>query len=227
MSRHLKRIAAPKTWPITRKRTKYVIKPLAGPHRIDRCMPLGVMIKDILNIANTNREVKFILNSGNVLVNNKVRKEPKFGAGLLDVISVKGVGNYRVLFDENGKLILKNSKSDGKIKIVKIISKTTLNGKLTQLNFLDGSNLLVSKDTYKVGDSLILDGKTVVKHLKFEKGAYLYLIGGRHVGKLGSLDDVRTFKGIHPDRIILNIGKEKAETLKAYAIVVDEGFENE
>lgn len=30
--RHLKRIAAPKTWPIKRKEHKWIVRPTPGPH---------------------------------------------------------------------------------------------------------------------------------------------------------------------------------------------------
>ena len=55
---HLKRLAAPKTWGITRKNTKFITKPVPGPHGMQAGMPLSVLIKEILNYAGTTREVK-------------------------------------------------------------------------------------------------------------------------------------------------------------------------
>ncbi|MBI2109804.1 30S ribosomal protein S4e [Candidatus Woesearchaeota archaeon] len=223
----MKRVAAPKSWPISRKGSKFVTRPLPGPHSLETGIPINIILKDILKLAKTSREVKTILNDGKVSINGITRKEPKFNAGILDIVNLKGVGNYIILFDSNGKLRLKETKNDEKTKFVKIMNKTVLRGKVTQLNFIDGTNLLIDKDAYKVGDSLILDGKSVVKHLKFEKGATVYLTGGKHVGKLGILDEIKSFKGMQQDKVVLNLGKEKAETLKKYAVVVDKGFENE
>ena len=40
---HLKRVAAPRTWPITRKTSKWVAKPSPGPHSQEHGMPLVVV----------------------------------------------------------------------------------------------------------------------------------------------------------------------------------------
>jgi len=66
--RHLRRIAAPKTWPIPRKGTYWIAKPIPGPHKMELSMPLALWIRDYLKLGKTMREVKYILNEGKVLV---------------------------------------------------------------------------------------------------------------------------------------------------------------
>jgi small subunit ribosomal protein S4e len=69
--KHLSRLAAPKTWPIERKRSKWVAKPVPGTHSIMFSMPLQVCLTDILKLAKNKNEVKRILQQGFVLVDGK------------------------------------------------------------------------------------------------------------------------------------------------------------
>lgn len=56
--RHLKRKPAPKTWPIHRKEQVWTIKPRPGPHPISRCLPLTLVVRDILGFAKTRKELE-------------------------------------------------------------------------------------------------------------------------------------------------------------------------
>ena len=62
VKQHLKRINAPKEWPLGRKQTTFVPRPLPGAHNMHSGMPLSMVLKDLLKYANTTREVKRILN---------------------------------------------------------------------------------------------------------------------------------------------------------------------
>jgi len=68
MTDHLKRFFAPKTWKIKRKGIKFVSKPSAGPHRREMSMPINVILRDLMGYAKTTREVKYLLNNKDVLV---------------------------------------------------------------------------------------------------------------------------------------------------------------
>ena len=104
---HLKRLNAPKRWKIKRKGLKFVTKQMPGPHKMDRSIPLNIVIRDLLKYANTAREVKNILNNKTVLINGVRRKEPKFPVGLFDVMEIKDTGEYfRVVLDKKGKIVL-------------------------------------------------------------------------------------------------------------------------
>ena len=63
---HIKRLAAPKTWQIRTKGLKFITKPAPGPHSLDTGMPLSTLLKEVLNYANTTREVKKILNTNEI-----------------------------------------------------------------------------------------------------------------------------------------------------------------
>ncbi|MEM3973016.1 MAG: S4 domain-containing protein, partial [Ignisphaera sp.] len=93
-SKHLKRLAAPWFWPILRKEYKWVVKPSPGPHPIDRSLPLLVVIRDVLGLAETAREAKRIIFDGKVYIDGVVRKDYKFPVGVMDTISIPDIDFY-------------------------------------------------------------------------------------------------------------------------------------
>lgn len=187
---HLKRLAMPKTWPLPRRGSVYIAKPLPG-RKLEHCMSILEIIK-LLGFANTTKEVKFILNNERVRVNNEVIKEKNYPVGLFDVISFQEINkNFRLLF-KNKKLFLHAiDKEESKIKPARVINKKMLKGKKLQINLDDGKNFLNVK--CKVGDTLIinLDDNKVIEIIKFEKGNLAYLIGGKHLGELAKIIDIK------------------------------------
>ena len=105
--KHLKRYKAPKSWPIHPKEDTWTVKPSAGSHSINDSIPLTLVIRDVLKLADNSREAKRIINSGNVLVDGRVVKDYKFPVGFMDIIEIPKTGeSYRVLLDRKGRLQL-------------------------------------------------------------------------------------------------------------------------
>ncbi|MBI2670731.1 30S ribosomal protein S4e [Candidatus Woesearchaeota archaeon] len=224
VKKHLFRIAAPRFWKINRKEKKYTIHPVPGPYSIESSIPLGLLVRAYLEHAKTSREAKKIINSGKIEVDGIIRKDHHFPVGLMAIITIKSLNeHYRIFFDKNGKILLhKITKEEAEIKPLKIINKTILKKKKTQLNFYDGRNTIVNNDVYGTSDTLVYDvnKKTFLDHLKFERGVIVYLIDGKKIGHLGVLDSIKEQKGNEPTKIVLKSGKEKFETLKDYAFVI-------
>ncbi|MCX6711806.1 MAG: 30S ribosomal protein S4e, partial [Candidatus Woesearchaeota archaeon] len=126
MSKHLSRIAAPKSWPIKRKFRKWITKPSPGPHNLQTSIPLNVLLKEILNYARTTKEVKKSLN--NILINKVQRNDHKFPIGLFDIIEFPELKEYyTMLYDQKGNLkITKIDKAVSENKIYKITGKKIL-----------------------------------------------------------------------------------------------------
>lgn len=226
--RHLKRLVAPRSWPIKRKEHKWITRPNSGPQPLKKCVTLNLVLKNMLKYAKTTREAKMILNQGKVLVNKAARKDQKFPIGIMDVIEVPEIKqHFRMVYTKQGKFMLTPiTKEEASLRPSKIIKKTTLKGGKTQLNLDDGTNMIVDKDHYKVNDTLIVElgkGKDKIKkHLKFEKGATIYLTDGKHIGSKGTIEGIqRTFQN---KTIMLKTEKEVYKTSQDYALVVDEGI---
>lgn len=216
-SKQISRLAMPKTWKFKRKGIKWIAKPAPGAHKIEDCIPIVLIIRDMLHLAKTAREARSILHNHEVFVDAVRRQEPTFGAGLLDTFAVPKLNlYYRVVFDEKGRLDLaKISKEESHIKPCKIIGKKIIAGK-TQLNLYDGKNILVDKDDCKTGDTLVIDlaSKKIKEIIKFEKGNHIYLIGGKHKGELGKIEEIKE------QTVSYKEGDSLLETSKKYAVVV-------
>ena len=216
----MKRLAAPKTWHVERKKTKVITKPLPGSHRIEMGIPLNILLKEILNYANTTREVKKLLNTNDVRVDGTIRKNPRFQVGIFDTLAFTNIDEYyRMVINKKGYLeLIKISKEESSIKPCRIIKKTMVNGKL-QLNLYDGKNIIVDKNNYKSGDTVMisLPDKKISRHLKLEAKSTILLLGGNHIGELGHVEN------IIGNRIVYKSQKgDLIETSKDYAFVVGE-----
>jgi len=220
---HLKRLYAPKNWPIMRKEYKWIARPLPGPYKIDKCVTLNIILKDILKYAKTTKEVKYILNNKEVLVNKVIRKDHKFPVGFMDVLEIPRINDYyRVLYDKNGNFILKKiNKEDSKIKLCKIIKKFVVKGGKQQITLHDGNNIF-AKDDYKVGDTVVIniENKKIIDWIKLEKDNLIYLVDGKHIGEMGVITNVLNFENVQKPRVAFKIGNEVFETLKDYVFVI-------
>ena len=222
--RHLSRLAAPNTWPIGRKKTKWIARPSPGTHKLKDCLPLAVVLRDILKCVQDKREVKYILYKDEVLVNKIARRDYNFPVGIFDVLEIPKLdAHYLILFDKRGKIsFIPIKKDETKTKISKITGKTTIKGGKTQINLFDGNNYILDKDSYKVGDSLIIDLETkkIKSHLSLEKGATIYLLGGSKMGYIGKVKEIVSKKNLQKPKIIYELDGETHETLKDYAFVI-------
>ncbi len=222
--RHLFSLNAPANWPIERKKYIWVARPNPGPHSLSRSVPLSILLKNLLKYARSLREVKTILNSDGVLIDNKTRKDYKFPVGVMDNIRiVKTNENFRLIINENNKYELhKLNEKEINLKLCKIINKTILKKGKIQLNLFDGRNIIVDKDDYNVGDTIILDleKNKINHHLKLEKGSTVYIMDGKYIGYIGKIEEIIVKKGMQPNKVLFTKDKEKFETLKDYAFVV-------
>ena len=217
VKRHLKLIAAPKTWPVNRKKNVWIMRPNPGSHKMELSLPIKIILIDILLYAKNLKEVKNILNQGLILINGKKTKDKKASAGLFDVISIeKTKENFRIVLNKKGKLLLtKIDEKQSKIKPCKIISKKFVKGKL-YVHTSDGRTFKVDKDEFKISDTIITEipKQKITKIIKFEPGALVFIDGGKNIAKTG------TIKEIKDNNIILESNKETLKTSKKHAFVI-------
>lgn len=223
MSKHLKRLNAPRALKLHRKQRKWTVKPDAGPHPLEISIPLGLIVRDYLNLTDTMREAQRIISDGEILVDSVKRKNYKFPCGLMDIISIPKIKkDYRILFDRRGKLTLLPVESkEANWKLCRIENKTILRGKQIQLNLHDGRNKLVKKDEYKTGDVLKISfkDKKIDDVYKLEKGTVSVIIGGSHIGETANIQDIEIIPSSKP-----NLAKMKSEkeftTLQNYVFPI-------
>lgn len=184
---HLKRHFTHKSWPIPRKGTAYVVVPSHSP---DKGIPLLIAMRELLGVVKTRKELKKILLEGKVLVNNKKVREDNSTLLLYDTLSLKDMKkNYKIVFSKTKKFALEEiSDKDINIKICKVINKKILKGKIIQINFNDGRNIL-SKEKINVGDSVVLNlnENKIEKVLPIKEKGKVLIIKGKHKGNTGEI----------------------------------------
>lgn len=192
---HLSRLAAPASWPIKRKGTKWIAKPIPGPQKLELAMPLLVYLRDLLKLAFMRQNIKRILSKGYVLVNGKACKEVNFPVGLFDCISIPSINkNYRVVLNKLGKLgLIETSAEDAKKIILKVQGKSIIKGNKIQLSFSNGWSINTDKNDYLCGDSVLFDleKRQVLKHFRFGRGQTAFIIQGAHVGQTGMIEGTK------------------------------------
>ncbi|MCP2506807.1 MAG: 30S ribosomal protein S4e [Candidatus Thalassarchaeaceae archaeon] len=201
-SSHIKRLMMPRSWPLPRKTSIWVQKPNPSGHSIENCMPLTLILRDVLAIAHTKREAKKILHSRKILVDGRIETDSARGVGLMDVLTIDGI-NYRCILDTNGKLRYRIiSEKSAKSKICMVTGKTTIKGGVTQLHLHDGRNILLdSTSQYNTGDSIVisLPEQKILTHLPMEKDSLAYLIGGNHIGETAKITDFSIKRSSKPN----------------------------
>lgn len=212
----MKRLAAPKSWPIARKERTWVTRPKPG-RSFELAMALNNVLKELTGVASTSKEVRYLLRHVGVLVNGKPVYDFRRPIGFLDTISIPSEDkHFRIGISKKGKLVAVSiDAADAKKRVVKITNKTRVAGKM-QLNCNDSSNYLVEKDTYNVGDSLLVEGSTIKKHLPLKKDMTIILTSGSHLSAIG------TISGIEGEVITFTNKEGEQTTARKCAFVIGE-----
>ena len=218
---HLKKLNAPRKWHIARRDQKFVVRPAPSGHEMSHVLPLLVVMRDVLHVVQTARELKLLFKQRQVLVNGKMQTDLKASIGLLDVLSLPDVDKYyRVVIDATRRLSLHSiSKADSVKKVAKVVRKNAVIGGKIQITLQDGRTM-IADNSVNVGDSAVLhlpEGKmTHVVELK--KGVQIYIVKGKASGARGTVVD---FDGT--EKVVYDDGYgNKKVTLKSYVVALGE-----
>ncbi|MBN1275169.1 30S ribosomal protein S4e [Candidatus Woesearchaeota archaeon] len=217
---HLKRIAAPKTWDILRKRHVFITRPNPGAHPLTHSTSLNTFMKELARVADTRKEAKRIIKEQEVLVDGKRRHDERYNVGFMDVISFpKTKQHYRLGFSAKGKLqAIPIPEKEAKLKIARIDGKRTVSKGKTQIQLSDGRTIITDKDEYAVGDSLLitLPEQEVKQRLALKEGASIIVYKGKHAGMTGTL------QGISGDAAVIKTEDKEFGTKRAYVYITGE-----
>ncbi len=189
-NRKTKALVAPKSVNIKRKEQVWTIHTVPGAHKREASVALGIALRELLNLATTTKEVKAIINGGEVKVNGVVKKDLRLGLGLFDTLDMdKQKLHFRVLFDKKGRLYLKKLDEKSNEKIVKVEHKKMV-AKGVQLT-TDDSRIYFNNEAKK-WDSLKIklpEGK-IDKVLPMKVGAIVFVIKGEHCAETATITEV-------------------------------------
>jgi len=212
MSDHMKRLAAPRSWPLKRKVSIFITKQNAGAHSIEDSMAAVTVLRDMVEACDTAREAKRIIGNREMFVNGKAVKDPKAPVGFMDAVSIPKMDlYYRMFITNKGKLTLVPiSKDEAAWGLYKIMDKTIVKGGKFQLNLSGGRNILLDKNDYKCGDSLKVayEGQNILDCYHFAAGSTVLIKEGAQSGKIKAVKEVQVIRGSAPNVVVFSDGTE-------------------
>lgn len=226
MSEHMKRLAAPSRWTLPQKEQTWTMKPSAGAHPSELSVPLGVVLRDYLEICDTAREARRAIGDQRVHVDGRAATDIKRSVGYQDVVSFAETGDhYRVLLDQRGRILLVPiAEERAGWKLARIEDKTTVSGGRQQLNLHDGRNVVVDpdEDEFNTGDVLQISvpGQDIENAYTIEPGRIAMVTGGAHAGELATVEEIEVTRNPKGNLAHLSKGDEDVHTLETYVFVV-------
>jgi small subunit ribosomal protein S4e len=157
----MKRVNAPKQWYLGKLKGVYGTKPSAGPHKTTECIPLTVVLVQRLRYALTRDEARKIVidKQGLIKVDGKIRRDPRFPLGSMDVLSIEKTNeNFRILYDCKGRFLPhKIDDKEAEFKLCKVIRKQIGKNKVPHIVTNDGRTLRFPHPDIQIHDSIKLN----------------------------------------------------------------------
>ncbi len=216
---------------INKKESVWAFKTRPGAHAKNMSATFANVIRDILKLAQNTREVKYILNNKNCLVNGSRVKDYKFSIGLFDIIEFKDVDKvYRVIFNSHDKIeLLELSKEDKLIRPCRITKKKIIGKDKIQVGFGNGFNWILPKGkNVKLGDTVIYDvsKKEFTDILEMKENVKTYIFGGPHVSKMGTLKNIVKGDLRKSSEITIESKGKDLKTMEKYVFAIPNDFLN-
>merc|ERR1711898_9274 len=161
--KHLKRLNAPKHWMLDKMGGVWAPRPSTGPHKLRECLPIILILRNRLKYALTKKEVQQILMQRLIKVDGKVRTDPNYPCGFMDVISIdKTDEHFRMLYDAKGRFVVHrlNHKNFSKEKDYKLCRCQKLAWGAKSVPYIathDGRTIRYPDPNTKVHDTVKVD----------------------------------------------------------------------
>jgi small subunit ribosomal protein S4e len=195
----MKRLNAPKHWMVGKLGGIYTPRPRAGPHKSLESIPLQLVVRNRLQYALTMKELNMVLKQRFIKVDGRVRTDPKFPAGFMDVVSIEKTGEkWRLLFDVKGRFVLHPIKEGEKnVKICRVTKQLYGPNRTPFIVTNDGRCIQFPDPNIRVADSVVLDLETgaVKEWIRFKPGALACITGGANTGRVGEVVSVERHPG--------------------------------
>ncbi|HUH99727.1 MAG TPA: 30S ribosomal protein S4e [Nitrososphaerales archaeon] len=211
--RGMKRISAPSSWDIARKEARFITKPSPGSHPIANSYSLSVVLRNLLGMVETQKEVMQVLTRGDVLVDGVPRHDPGFPVGLFDVVTIPAEGkSFRLVPSPDGLVPTDIVSTESGVKLCRVRSKVKTTGGRIQFGFHDGRSMLDDKLTVSCGDSVVMKvpDQAVVESVKLAKGTMGIVVSGDRAGQVGRIIGVK--KGTSTREKMVELSLPSGET---------------
>ena len=202
-------------------------RPSQGPHKLRECLPLILILRNRLKYALTGKETKAICIERNVKVDGKIRTDPNFPAGFMDVVELpKSNDQFRLIYDTKGKYVL-HPLSDEE-KTYKLCKVRRVEVSLKKIPFLvthDGRTIRFPDPLIKVDDVVKVDIATgkIVDFIKFEAGNLAMITKGRNTGRVGTVVHVEKHPGAFDIAIVRDAAGNTFSTRQENVFIIGKG----
>lgn len=219
----VKRQMAPTFWNVKRKESQFVLRVRPGGHAKTKAYPIGIILRDVLKIANTMHEAENIVRAGKVKIDGSIRKDVNFGVGLMDVMELIPTGQVFRFVSKDSKLLVPLSiNPEEKLKkMIKITSKVVTAGNRLSYGFHDGRTIITDQKM-RVGDTCLvesLDNK-IIQHVRFETGCMALVTSGENAGSIGKVEDIRDGIFSLPRRALVSFAERSLELPVAIVMAI-------
>lgn len=187
----MKRLNAPKHWNLSKMEGIWAPRPSQGPHKLTESLPLILVLRNKLRYALTGKEASMICVQKHVLVDGKVRTDPNFPAGFMDVVEIPKSGDqFRLIYDTHGRYKLQRvNDEEKKFKLCRVQRQEYTKKKIPYITTHDGRTIRYPDPLVKVDDVVKVDIATgkMVDFMKFELGKLAMITKGRNRGRVGTI----------------------------------------
>lgn len=227
--KHLKRLNAPKHWMLSKMDGIWAPRPSQGPHKLRESLPLILILRNRLKYALTGKETKIICIERNVLVDGKIRTDPNYPAGFMDVVEIpKSQDQFRLIFDTKGRYVLHRiSDEEKKFKLCKVKRAELSTKKIPFVVTHDGRTIRYPDPLIKVDDVVKVDIATgkITEFFKFESGKLAMITKGRNTGRVGTVLHVEKHEGAFHIVTVRDANGNTFSTRKENVFVIGNGTE--
>lgn len=189
--KHLKRLNTPKHWMLSKMDGVWAPRPSQGPHKLRECLPIILILRNRLKYALTGKETKQICMERHVKIDGKVRTDPTFPAGFMDVVDIPAANDtFRLIFDPKGRFVLHRIKDEEKsYKLARVKSLGVTLKKVPYCVTHDGRTIRYPDPLIKVNDTVKIDiasGK-ILDFYHLNAGKVAMITKGRNAGRVGTI----------------------------------------
>jgi ribosomal protein S4E len=147
----------------------------------------------------TVKEAKMICMQKHVKVDGKIRTDPNFPAGFMDIVEIPKAGDqFRLIYDTKGRYVLHRVSDEEKnFKLARVTKVEVSTKKIPFMVTHDGRTIRYPDPLIKENDVVKIDIATgkATDFLKFEAGKLAMITKGRNTGRVGTILHVEKHPG--------------------------------
>ena len=225
-SKILKRTMSPSFWQIERKNKRFVTKPSSGPHPSNLSVPITVLIRDILKLTKTYSETKIIIEADQIKIDGRIRKDPNYPVGLMDVVEITKTDSvYRLVPSKTLLTPIIIPAKEKNTKLCKVINKKSIDKDNFQYSLHDGRTLNTNSSTnVPVGSTfkIELPSQKLEKIIELTTNSLVVLIGGQNKGLIGTVKEIKESSFSRPKMLDVAVNNTIIEVKSDLVMVIGE-----